>query len=74
MDEQPDSIPHTKRDGETMLMLGGFMSFISLPVMIGTIWAGSGFEKAINLGCGATLLAIGLGFIFRGRHILKNID
>lgn len=74
MDEQPDSATHTKRDGETLLMLGGFMAFIALPVMVGTIWAGTGFKQAINLGCGATLLAIGLGFMFRGRHILKKLD
>jgi len=74
MDEQPDSVPHTRRDGETMLMLGGFMSFIALPVMVGTIWAGTGFEKAINFGCSVVLLAIGLGFVFRGRHILKRLD
>jgi len=64
---------HSRRDGETMIVLGAFMALLAMPVLVATIWAGTSFAMAVNAGSGLVLLGIGAGFIWRGRGILSRL-
>jgi len=65
---------HTKRDSETMMVLGAFMTILSIPVLIGTIWAGSSIAKVVNAAAGLILGVIGVLFFLRGRAIGKKLS
>ena len=61
-----------KRDAETVSMLGGFVAFISLPVLIGTFWADKMSARVVNIGAGLVLLLIGLLMLAHGlRNVFK---
>ena len=64
---------HAQRDGETLLMLGGFMAVLSLPVMLATIWAGHGFAQVVNFAAGFVIFAIGTAMMYRGWRGLKRL-
>lgn len=61
--------PHTKRDSESLLVLGGFLSALSLPVLAGTAFADTTRAMVINAIAGLVLLAIGAAFMWRGRSL-----
>jgi hypothetical protein len=63
---------HTRRDAETMLLLGGFMCILALPVIGATPWAGHGFAQVVNALSGIALLLLGGAFIWRGRTLLQR--
>ena len=74
MTEKPqEPSPFARRDAETLLMLGGFMAILGLPVLVGTFWAGSGFAMGVNALSGLVLLGIGLGVILRGYSKYKRL-
>jgi hypothetical protein len=59
----------TRRDSDTQLALGIFVSIIAIPVIIGTLWADSTSTIVVNLVSGLTLLGLGLalaGYGFLG--------
>ncbi|MBI1318418.1 MAG: DUF2157 domain-containing protein [Candidatus Hydrogenedens sp.] len=62
----PDKNDHSKRDAETLLVLGAFMVVLALPVMVATVWAGHGFSQAVNFCSGAVLFAVGGGMMYKG--------
>jgi hypothetical protein len=64
---------HTQRDAETLILLGGFLIFLSVPVMIGSFWADDGVAVAVNLGAGLVLCGVGLGLFLRGRWYRRKL-
>jgi len=60
---------HSKRDSESLLMLGGFLVLLSLPVLVGTAFAETSRAMIVNAVAGLTLLAIGAGFVLRSRKL-----
>lgn len=49
-----------KRDAETQIVLGTFVTVISIPVLIGTLWADTLRAMVVNVIAGLVLLGIGL--------------
>ena len=64
--EPGDPNRFAKRDAETQMMLGGFVTLISIPVLIGTFWADTTRAAVVNVAAGAILFAIGLGIAVYG--------
>jgi hypothetical protein len=64
---------HTKRDAETLFVLGLFVTVLAVPVLIGTIWAQTGIQTVVNLVAGIILLGIGVGMVLRGRSVGKSL-
>lgn len=60
---------HAQRDAESLMMLGGFMTVLAIPVLIGTAFADSARAMIVNVGAGTILLLIGLAFLLRGIKI-----
>ncbi len=65
---------HTRRDAETLLALGLFMTVLSIAVLIGTFWAERQHAMIINAVAGLVLFAIGAGFILRGWIVKKGLE
>lgn len=65
---------HNKRDGETLIMLGGFIVVLSLPVIAGTFFVHTAdlFPKMVNLSAGGILFVIGVALALRGRKYLSR--
>jgi len=66
-----------KRDSETNMAVGLFLFVLSLPVLLGTLWALDRPRAAVvNAVCGGVLFLIGAGVIFYGwlgiRRAAKN--
>ena len=55
-----------KRDAETQIALGLFIFVLSLPVLLGTIWADRFHAQIVNVIAGVVLLAIGAGLFWYG--------
>ncbi len=68
-----DPAPFARRDAETLMMLGGFMAVLALPVLAGTFWAGSGFAMGVNAVSGLVLLAIGAAMLLQGYSRFKKL-
>lgn len=73
-EEQQNNDHHTKRDGETLVMLGIFLDALAVPVTIGTFYAVRTPQNWVCLVSGLVLLAIGIGFIVHGRNVLKRVS
>ena len=69
---EPLGDAHLRRDGETLLALGGFMTVLSIPVLIGTAFAVREHAMIVNAVAGGVLLLAGLGFLFRGWWTLRK--
>lgn len=71
----PDDVHsrHTRRDAETLMLLGGFLMFLAVPVMIGSFWADEAFATVVNLVAGLVLGGIGAGMFLRGRWHRKTL-
>ena len=54
------------RDAETQLALGIFVIVISIPVLLGTIWADRSHAAVVNVIAGSVLLVIGVGLAYFG--------
>ncbi len=68
-----DTKAHAKRDAETLIALGMFMVVLSIPVLIGTIYAETTYAKVVNVVSALILMAIGGGFTMRGWTGLKKL-
>ena len=67
--EKPAQETHVKfarRDAETQMVLGGFITFIAVPVLIGTLWANTFRATVVNVAAGLVLLSIGVGIALYG--------
>jgi hypothetical protein len=64
---------HSKRDAETQKVLGIFITYISIPVLIGTYWAENARAMIVNATAGLVLLAIGIGMAVWGAKTSKRI-
>lgn len=74
MIEKSDSPPNlARRDAETLMMLGGFMAVLALPVLVATFWAGSAFAMGVNAISGLVLLGIGAAMLLRGYARFKRL-
>jgi hypothetical protein len=73
--QKPAEAPtdHTKRDAETQKVLGIFITYISIPVLIGTYWAENARAMIVNATAGLVLLAIGVGMAVWGTKTSKRI-
>ena len=68
-----DGQDHTRRDSETQIVLGAFVSVIALPVLVGTFWAETPHARIVNIVAGLVLLGIGLGMVAWGFRTKKKI-
>ncbi len=64
---------YTKRDAETQMALGTFVSVIAIPVLIGTLWAKTGMQVGINIAAGGILLAIGVAMALWGWNAKRKV-
>jgi hypothetical protein len=69
----PASAEHTARDAETQLVLGIFIAVISIPVIIGTLWADTKAAMTVNLIAGIVLLGAGIGLMLVSRRTKSKL-
>jgi hypothetical protein len=62
-----------RRDAETLMALGFFMSVIAVPVLIGTVWSDRLIAQVVNATAGIVLLAIGVGMFLFGLSQFKKL-
>ncbi len=55
-----------KRDAETQMALGIFITFLAIPVLIGTLWAVTAHQRVTNVVAGLVLLGVGVAFLSYG--------
>ena len=72
--QTPEKVPtdHSERDAETRKVLGIFITYISIPVVIGTFWAETARAMVVNASAGLVLLAIGIGMAYSGTKASKK--
>lgn len=72
----PESDPHrhTRRDAETLTMLGIFICVLSVAVLIGTFFAERQHAMVVNVIAGLVLLSVGGGFIARAVWVGRRIQ
>lgn len=70
--EQNDK--HGRRDADTQIVLGIFISIIALPVIVGTLWAEETHAMIVNIIAGLTLLGVGVSMVLLGRRNSKNLS
>ncbi len=71
--DQDEQARFARRDAETQLALGLFVSVIAVPVLIGTIWADRLSAQVVNATSGAVLLGIGMAMFFFGLSRYKKL-
>ncbi len=74
MTDKPLGSGHTKRDAETLWVLGAFQIVLALPVFVGTIYVEERFPALVNLAAAGVTLLIGVLFVWRGLWINKHLD
>lgn len=74
MSQDPSSTHHTRRDAETLLMIGAFLAILAVPVVIGTWWANTTAAAVVNVVFGLLLLALGVGAFARGWYLRRRCD
>ena len=74
MSDKPLGSGHTRRDAETLWVLGAFQIVLAIPVFIGTFFVDDHFAQFINLMAGGVTLLIGVLFVWRGVWINRHLD
>jgi hypothetical protein len=72
-DNQEMENEHAKRDAETQMVLGGFIVFISIPVLLGTIWAVRPHAIVVNIIAGSVLCLVGVVLFVIGNKGRKRL-
>jgi predicted phage tail protein len=63
----------SRRDAETMRILGTFFVILGSLVLVGTFWALDNFRATIvNLGSGFVLAGIGVAMVFVSRFVNRK--
>lgn len=60
------------RDAITALILGTFLSVMSLPVLAAIFFESETIDRAISAVAGSVILAVGLGFVTRAIRIHRK--
>ena len=55
-----------QRDAETQMALGIFITILSLPVIVGTLWANNMHSRVVNIVAGTVLLGVGVALLTYG--------
>ncbi len=71
--EQDPKDRFARRDAETQMALGFFVSLIAVPVIIGTIWADRLSAQVVNAASGTVLLVIGVGMFCFGYSKFRKL-
>lgn len=76
MSDQPPAdhtqVDHTKRDSESFLILGAFLAFLAVLVLLAAVFQAPGHARVVNFGAGFVLLAIGLAKVLWGLALRKR--
>ena len=64
---------HNQRDGEALLMMGGFFLLLGLTVLAATQWEKCNEPAgALNIAAAVGLLVVGVGMGLFSRHVRRN--
>ncbi|HOD49515.1 MAG TPA: hypothetical protein PKY01_01150 [Candidatus Hydrogenedentes bacterium] len=69
-----DPLNLAKRDSEAFLILGAFLAFLALVVLVATVFQAPGHARVVNCGAGLTLLLIGGGMAVWGRILRRRFS
>ncbi len=72
-DQHEDPHHHTRRDAETSIALGIFMSVLAVAVLIGTFFAEQANARVVNAISGLVLGVIAGGFVWRGISVKRKL-
>ena len=75
-DQEPSEqtkIEHTKRESESLTIVGGFLIYLSVIVLIAAFMQAPGHARWVNLGASLVLMCIGLGMVFGGRRLRRRV-
>ena len=73
-DKTASPVHYTKRDAESQTAVGIFVTYISLPVIVGTFWAKTVHAKVVEIIAGLVLLGIGIAIIVWGRKTARKVS
>ena len=68
----PGPVDHARRDGESLLIMGGFFAMLGAAVLVGTFWNEPGKGLVVNVVAGAALLVAGGGAAAFGRRFRRR--
>lgn len=74
MTDKPLGSGRTRRDAETLWVLGAFQIVLAIPVFIGTFYVDDRFGQIVNVLAGGVTLLIGVLFVWRGSWINRHLD
>jgi hypothetical protein len=69
-----DPLSHVKRDAEALLILGAFLAFLAVIVLVATVFQAPGHARVVNGGAGLALLLIGGGMAGWSRVLRKRLS
>ncbi|MCA9426802.1 MAG: hypothetical protein H6752_16975 [Candidatus Omnitrophica bacterium] len=65
---------HSRRDAETQTVLGIFITVMSIPVLVGTLFAQRSHAMVVNVVAGLALLAVGVIMMVAGIRGTKKLS
>jgi threonine/homoserine/homoserine lactone efflux protein len=74
MSDKPLGSGRTRRDAETLWVLGAFQIVLAIPVFIGTFYVEERFPALVNFLAAAVTMLIGVLFVWRGFWINNHLD
>lgn len=74
MEKQQEGQPGpTKRDGETLLLLGTFLVVFAIATLLGGFWPMNYRQRTVNTVAGSILLVIGSGALLWAKSIYARV-